>query len=171
MDEYQRLEILLPVILRCRLHLCLPTSKPRKALCLVALPCTLARHRRQELGFISRRISAITSASLRPNCNKIASKGVRSSQAISMMRSISCSVSAFKSMHSKQPCALFVAITWKALKNKIYHPKLAWLVVGPSPGAKNGRKTGKKSSIVQTAVGLSAINNEFLQLMEGGLDK
>ena len=163
MKEYQRLEILLPVILRCRLHLWRPTSKPRKALCLVALPCTLARHMRQELGFISLRIKAITSASLRPNCKRMASKGVRSSQAISMMRSISCSVSAFKSMLTKQPCALFVALTWKALKNKIYQPKLALPVNGPSHGAKNGRKTGKKSSIVQTVVGLSATNNEFLQ--------
>jgi hypothetical protein len=111
MKENQRLEILLPVILRCKLHLCLPTSNPRKALCLVALPCTLARHMRQELGFISLRIKVITSASLRPNCNKIASKGVRSSQAISMMRSMSCSVSALKSIFTKQPCALFVAIT------------------------------------------------------------
>ena len=163
MKENQRLEILLPVILRCKLHLCLPTSNPRKALCLVALPCTLARHMRQELGFISLRIKVITSASLRPNCNKIASKGVRSSQAISMMRSMSCSVSALKSIFTKQPCALFVAITWKALKNKIYLPKLASRVDAPSLGEKNGRKTGKKSSIVQTAVGLSATNNEFLQ--------
>ena len=150
MQEHQRLEILLPVMLRCKLHLWRPASKPRSALCLVALPCTLARHMRHELGFISRRISVITSASLIPNCKRIASKGVRSSQAISMMRSISCSERSLKSIRFKQHSILFVFHVWKVLKNKIYHPKVAWPVDAPSLGAKNGRKTGRSQVLLRS---------------------
>jgi hypothetical protein len=48
---------------------------------------------RQDFGFIWLRISAIVSASEIPNWAVMASKGVRSSQAISTMRSTSLSVS------------------------------------------------------------------------------
>ena len=171
MKDNQRLEILLPVMLRCSLHLWRPASKPRKALCLVALPWTRARHMRHELGFISLRINAITSASLRPNCNRMASKGVRSSQAISMMRSISCSERSFKSIRYKQHSILFVFHVWKEWRNSIYQKKPASLARNPSPGAKNGRKTGKKSNIVQTAVGLSAINKKVHLPLVNGLGK
>jgi hypothetical protein len=78
----------------CRLHLCLPTSNPRRALCFVARPWTRALHIRHELAFIWLRINAIVSASVIPNWSKMASNGVRSSHAISTMRSI-CHASNF----------------------------------------------------------------------------
>ena len=54
--------------------------------CLVCRPDTLARHRLKEDRFRPLRIIVITSPSLRPKRRFIASKGVRSSHAISMMR-------------------------------------------------------------------------------------
>ena len=89
------LEILLRVICRCRLHRNRSTSSSRSCRCLVFLPCTLLRQFRQLCGFSSLRISAMVSASVSPNCCSMASKGVLSSQAISMMRSISASPSVF----------------------------------------------------------------------------
>ena len=84
-----------PLIDFCRLHLKrLPTMGWRLA-CFVIRPCTRARHLRQFRGCISRFIRAFTSSSERPNCILMASKGVRSSQAISMMRSISVSLNSF----------------------------------------------------------------------------
>jgi hypothetical protein len=66
-----------------------PISNPRLATCLVFLPAVLARHMRKDEGVISFRISLITSPGVMLKCLRIASKLVRSSQAISMMRSIS----------------------------------------------------------------------------------
>jgi hypothetical protein len=101
----------------------------------------------------------------------MASKGVRSSQAISMMRSISCSERSFKSIRYKQHSILFVFLVWKEWKNSIYPKKPAWLVSNPSPGAKSGRKIGMKSSIAQTAVGLSATNKKVHLTLANGLGK
>jgi hypothetical protein len=53
--------------------------------CFVARPLTLARQSLKLRGFKRLRISFITSGSPRPNCCSIASKGVLSSQAISMI--------------------------------------------------------------------------------------
>ena len=53
---------------------------------------TRARHKRKLDGFNSLRIRAMTSCYLSPNWNSMASKGVRSSQAISITRSIVLSV-------------------------------------------------------------------------------
>lgn len=87
--------ILFPLIDFCRLHLKrLPTMGWPLA-CFVIRPCTRARHLRQFRGCSSRFIRAFTSSSERPNCILMASKGVRSSQAISMMRSISVSLNSF----------------------------------------------------------------------------
>ncbi len=85
---YPRFEILLPVIARCKSDLKRAPSTALLARCLVARPCTRARHRRQEAGFSSRRISRITALSFSPNWARMASKGVRSSQAISITRSV-----------------------------------------------------------------------------------
>lgn len=58
-------------------------------MCLVFRPDTRARQRRKPPGDSSRRRIRITSASRIPNCDSIASNGVRSSHAISMIRSMS----------------------------------------------------------------------------------
>lgn len=82
-------------MVRCNAHLCLPATKPRSLVCFVLLPCTLLRHILKLLGFISRRISVITSFSVRPNCSLMESKLVRSSQAISIILLVSmCASSA-----------------------------------------------------------------------------
>jgi len=52
----------------------------------VLRPAMRLRHIRKDAGFIWRRIKATTPDSFKPNCNSMASKEVRSSQAISMMR-------------------------------------------------------------------------------------
>jgi len=63
------------------------------ASCLVVRPCVRFRHILNEFAVISDRISLMTSPGERPNWVRIASKLVRSSQAIMMMRSISPRVS------------------------------------------------------------------------------
>lgn len=83
--------MLLCVICRCRELLNLAGSSFPKALCFVGLPCTRFLHILKLLGFISLRISFITSSSGMPNCSSMASKEVRSSQAISIIRSMSLS--------------------------------------------------------------------------------
>ena len=75
--------------------------------CLVGLPCTLFRHLMNEDSFISRRMSLMTSFSLIPNCSSIASNGVLSSQAISIILSRSLSVRLSYIQH-KQSIALSV---------------------------------------------------------------
>ena len=55
--------------------------------CLVARPFTRLRHMWKELRFMCLRMMARTWFSLMPYCISMASKGVRSSQAISTMRS------------------------------------------------------------------------------------
>ena len=87
-----RFEIELFEIDFCLEHLNLPSSKFRFLLCFVALPCTRSLHILKLLGFISRRIRLITSCYFNPNWNFMASKVVRSSQAISIIRSIFLSV-------------------------------------------------------------------------------
>ena len=56
---------------------------------MVLRPVVLARHNRNDAGLSSRRINAITWPGVKPNCSRIASKLVRSSHAIWMIRSIS----------------------------------------------------------------------------------
>ncbi len=87
----QRLLILLLLMCRCAVDLKRSVPAAVLALCLVERLVTRARHMRKLLAFISWRITAITSCSLRPNCNSMASKVVRSSHAISMILSISLS--------------------------------------------------------------------------------
>jgi hypothetical protein len=70
-----------------------PISKPRLETCFVLRPAVLALHNRNDEGCISCRISLMTSPGVRPNCPRMASKLVRSSQAIWMIRSISATVS------------------------------------------------------------------------------
>ncbi len=90
---HYRLEILLEEILRCLLHLNLTTDASRKARCLVARPCTRFLQRSKLLRFSSRRMSWMTFFSVNPNCDLMASNGVRSSQAIWIMRSVTSGVS------------------------------------------------------------------------------
>ena len=66
----------------------LPEINSRFFKCLVSRPVTRSRHIRKLEGFISRRINAIVCGSLKPNWSSIASNVVRSSHAISRMRSI-----------------------------------------------------------------------------------
>ena len=93
--HYFLLLILLFEIVRCRLHLWRPTPKFLFFRCLVDRFCTRFRHIFQLLRFISCRISSITLASGTPNWNSIASKGVRSSHAISLIRFTSLSDSLY----------------------------------------------------------------------------
>lgn len=95
---YFLLEILLLLIPLWRLHLNRSTAVATFFRCFVFLPCTRARHILKLLGFISLRISLITSFSLRSNCRAIASKGVRSSHAISMILSIWSTLNSFFSI-------------------------------------------------------------------------
>ena len=74
-----------------------------KAACLVARALTRMRHMRNELRFNWRRIRAITADSFNPNCFSMASKGVRSSHAISMTRDTSA---AFKASSGLSPTAV-----------------------------------------------------------------
>ena len=74
---------------RWRVHLKRSTSSALKFLCLVFLPCTRALQRFQLACVRLLRINSITSFSDKPNCALMASNGVRSSQAISITRSIS----------------------------------------------------------------------------------
>lgn len=73
-------------------------SDERSAWCFVFLPFILFRHLLKPEDFNSFRISEITSASERPNWASIASKLVRSSQAISIMRSVAAAESWFACM-------------------------------------------------------------------------
>jgi hypothetical protein len=82
-----RFEILFPVITRCIFDLKRFTDSSRSFSCLMDCWCARLRQRSKLLRFRLRRINRITSFSFSPNCRSMASKGVRSSQAISMMRS------------------------------------------------------------------------------------
>lgn len=73
----------------CLLHLNLKDLPPAFSRCLVDLPCTLALHLLNELGCKEALIIEMTSASANPNCISMASKGVLSSHAISMILSVS----------------------------------------------------------------------------------
>ena len=84
-EDGYRFEILFPEIDLCRLHRKRSTSV-RSLACLVLRPVTRLRQLRNDPGCMCRRMSSRTSFSLRPNWNSMASKGVRSSQAISMRR-------------------------------------------------------------------------------------
>ena len=86
--------ILFPEIPFCRLDLkrCIFGRFFR---CFVDRPLTRLRQRSKLLRFNSRRITVITSFSGSPNCISIAPKGVRSSHAISMIRSISRVLNSF----------------------------------------------------------------------------
>ncbi len=75
----------------CIVHLNRFTPLLRRAACLVTLPLVRLRHILKLELFISFRINLITSFSFKPNCISMASKLVRSSHAISIMRSISLS--------------------------------------------------------------------------------
>ncbi len=77
------------LILLCVGHLCRSIEGWRNFSCLVERPDTLARHRLKEDRLRLCLIIVITSPSLRPKRRFMASKGVRSSHAISMMRSTS----------------------------------------------------------------------------------
>ena len=61
-------------------------TAPRRAACLVRRPAMRLRHIRKDDGFMCRRIKSITADSVKPNWASIASKVVRSSQAISTIR-------------------------------------------------------------------------------------
>jgi len=61
-------------------------APPCRAACLVLRPAIRLRHIRKEVCFNWRRIKAITADSFKPNWDSMASKEVRSSHAISMMR-------------------------------------------------------------------------------------
>lgn len=64
-------------------------------LCFVARPMTRLRHSLKEAGLRLRRMNPITSFSARPKPSSMASNGVRSSQAISMIRDLSPSLNRF----------------------------------------------------------------------------
>lgn len=87
--QHYRLLMRLRVISRWREHLNRWVLGVRSARCLLERPDTRRRHRRNELSFRIFRMSWMTSGSDRPNCHSMASKGVRSSQAISTIRSMS----------------------------------------------------------------------------------
>lgn len=65
------------------------TSWPRSFECFVLRPDTLCRHNLKLAGFRLRRMIVITCRSSLSNCAFMASKGVLSSQAISMIRDTS----------------------------------------------------------------------------------
>ena len=93
-SSYQKLMLeKINEIFFCNVHLKRASSTTLFARCFVARPCTRSRHIRKEDGFISLRITSITACSFKPNWAVMASKGVRSSHAISTTRSISWSVS------------------------------------------------------------------------------
>ena len=139
--DYRRFEILFKVMCRCWSLRLRPTLKFLRAWCLVLLPCTRARHIWNEEGFISRRMSLMTSASASPNCKVIASNGVRSSQAISTMRSMA--------LWSNSELSFELSF-WGdvgsdiCIINLIYPKKFAQYVNDPSLGAKNGKRIGMK---------------------------
>ena len=139
--SYLRLDILFSVMCLCWSLLLRPTLNPRNAVCLVLLPCTLARHIRNEEGFISRRMSFMTSDSGMPNCAVMASNGVRSSHAISTMRSMLLWSNDFG---SGELCWGAVGCSAICTKNPIYPKKFARSVNDRSLGVRNGRKIGTK---------------------------
>ena len=67
-------------------------SGERSCRCLVFLPLTRSRQRRNDEDFSSRRISLRSSGSPKPKSFSMASKGVRSSHAISIMHEMSAGV-------------------------------------------------------------------------------
>ena len=77
---------------RCLEHLKRLISSDRLERCFVFRPDTRLRHNEKLEGFNRLRIRAITSGSRNPNWNSMASKGVRSSHPISIMRLMSSSV-------------------------------------------------------------------------------
>ena len=153
-EGYRRFAILFKVMCRCWSLRFRPTLKFRKAWCLVLLPCTRARHMRNEEVLISRRMSLITSDSASPNCSVIASNGVRSSQAISTMRSMALWSNSDLGFELSSWGDVGVDI---CTRNHIYPKKFAQYVYDLSFGAKNGEKIGTKSSIA--ASNADAINN------------
>jgi hypothetical protein len=87
-----RFEILLLLIDFCREHLNRLISSLRFFKCFLLTPLfTRFRQSLKLFSFKFRRIRSITSFSVSSNWNRIASKGVRSSQAISIIRSRSAS--------------------------------------------------------------------------------
>ena len=81
-----RLLILFPLMLRWRLHLNRLIAGLRFLRCLLLTPLlTRFRHNRKLLGFRCLLMMTITSFSRNPNWYSMASKGVRSSQAISII--------------------------------------------------------------------------------------
>ena len=77
------------LMLRCKVHLKRLESVILFIKCLVARPDILFRHILKLEAFEFKRMNSMTSFSFKSNWNSIASKGVRSSQAISMIRSVS----------------------------------------------------------------------------------
>jgi hypothetical protein len=91
--KIHRLLILFPLICRCRELLNRTMFSGRLSKCFWLVPLfTRLRQRLKLLRFRCFRISFITCCSARPNWYSTASKGVLSSQAISMIRSMSLSV-------------------------------------------------------------------------------
>lgn len=82
-------DILWHDIVLCRAHLNRLILSFLRAACLVVLPLVLCRHILKEDVLIFLGINTITSFSDKPNCMAIASKVVWSSQAISIIRSLS----------------------------------------------------------------------------------
>ena len=77
---------------RWLLHRKRPTTKPRLVRCLVLRPAVRFRQSLNDEGFRFFRMSLMTWPGSIPNCSRMASKVVRSSQAIWIMRSVWASV-------------------------------------------------------------------------------
>ena len=87
--------ILFMLMLRWSVHLKRGSEKIRFCKCFVLRPAIRLRHIWKLDNLLLARINSITSFSCSPNWNLIASNGVRSSQAIWMIRSISSSENLF----------------------------------------------------------------------------
>ncbi len=99
-SSHYRLLILLFEIDLCLLDRKRFMAELRRLACLLLTPlCTRALHNLKEDGRNALRIRLITSDSDNPNWKVMASKGVRSSQAISITRSKSLSVIIFNDVH------------------------------------------------------------------------
>lgn len=114
--ECHRLDILFCEIVLCREHLNRSISSDRFFRCFWLTPLlTRFRHSLKLDDFRDLLINLMTCCSERPNCALMASKGVRSSQAISMTLSVSSSV---KERISELPTVLFILPIFLSAINK-----------------------------------------------------
>lgn len=122
----------------CREHLNRETSAVLKNRCFVCRPFILLRHILKLEALLCLRISSTTSFSDKPNWSSIASNGVRSSQAISMMRSVSCGLNNLNSFDigfsyfTLKPTATVAAIFYIGPVLFPFFPPRKWPAANPA---------------------------------------